>query len=172
MLPSRAASRGLWQDVAASDLADPYLAGYARLQQAAALLTPSHTAGRDRRAPVGRPGRTAAGRCVLCAQIATLARRPAQTWPHRPCSAASLGPALAWPRANARPSPCSATAVFAPARLHETIDQMLAGQQDTIDTGAAEAAIAQIEDIGRKMGRYRAALDAGGDPEEIGKWIA
>ena len=48
----------------------------------------------------------------------------------------------------------------------------MAGQQDVTDSAAAEAATAQIEDANVKMARYRAALDAGGDPEEIGKWIA
>jgi hypothetical protein len=48
-----------------------------------------------------------------------------------------------------------------------------------IATGAVKSinlrvcgATAQIEDANLKMTRYRAALDAGGDPEEIGKWIA
>jgi len=62
--------------------------------------------------------------------------------------------------------------VFAPARLAATIDQIMAGQQTDTDHAAAEAAGARIEDASLKMARYRAALDAGGDPEEIGKWIA
>jgi hypothetical protein len=62
--------------------------------------------------------------------------------------------------------------VFARRHLRETVDQMVAGQHDVTDNAAAEAANAQIEDANLKMARYRAALDAGGDPEEIGKWIA
>ena len=54
--------------------------------------------------------------------------------------------------------------VFAPTRLPETIDRMMAGQHDATDTAAAEAARAQIEDANLKMARYRAALDADGDP--------
>jgi hypothetical protein len=48
----------------------------------------------------------------------------------------------------------------------------VAGQQAHADRAAAQAAMAKIEDASVKMARYRAALDAGGDPEEIGKWIA
>jgi hypothetical protein len=40
------------------------------------------------------------------------------------------------------------------------------------DHAAVQAATARIEDATGKMAGYRAALDAGGDPEEIGKWIA
>jgi site-specific DNA recombinase len=61
---------------------------------------------------------------------------------------------------------------FAPARLCNTIDQIMAGQLVHADTTAAQAAMARIEDASVKMARYRAALDAGGDPEEIGKWIS
>jgi len=32
--------------------------------------------------------------------------------------------------------------------------------------------MARIEDASAKMARYRAALDAGGDPEGIGKWMS
>jgi site-specific DNA recombinase len=61
---------------------------------------------------------------------------------------------------------------FAPARLSSTIDQIMAGQQAHADRPAAQAAVARIEEASIKMGRYRAALDAGGDPGEIGKWIS
>jgi site-specific DNA recombinase len=64
------------------------------------------------------------------------------------------------------------TTVFAPHRLCDTIDQMMADQHAAAADAAAEAATAQIADASLKMARYRAALDAGGDPEEIGKWIA
>ena len=37
---------------------------------------------------------------------------------------------------------------------------------------AAHAARARIADANQKMTRYRAAIDAGGDPEEIGTWIS
>ena len=64
------------------------------------------------------------------------------------------------------------TTVFTPSRLVGTIDQMMAGQHAEGDHAAAEAATARIADANLKMASYRAALDAGGDPEEIGKWIA
>src|SRR5207248_1777946 len=56
--------------------------------------------------------------------------------------------------------------------LRGTIDQMIAAQQATGDHAAAQAATDKIADASLKMARYRAALDAGGDPEEIGKWTA
>src|SRR5262249_57789339 len=61
---------------------------------------------------------------------------------------------------------------FAPHRLPDTIDQIMAAQHTETDTTAATAATARIAEANLKMTRYRAALDAGGDPEEIGKWIA
>jgi len=61
--------------------------------------------------------------------------------------------------------------VFAPGRLNDTIDQMITAQQATGDEAAAEAATARIADANLKLAHYRAALDAGGDPEEIGKLI-
>jgi len=68
------ADPGLWHQVAASELAGPYLAGYARLQQAASLL-----ARRRREATAALRDAEAAGRPLaaapLRAQIATLARR-------------------------------------------------------------------------------------------------
>jgi hypothetical protein len=75
MLPSRAASRGLRQDAAASDLADPYLAGYARLQQTTALLTRRRR--RDATGVLRYPDQAARrlAAAPLCAQIATPARR-------------------------------------------------------------------------------------------------
>jgi site-specific DNA recombinase len=62
--------------------------------------------------------------------------------------------------------------VFAPANLVGAIDQIMAGQQADTDPAAKHAALARIEDATGKMARYRAALDAGCDPGEIGKWIA
>jgi site-specific DNA recombinase len=61
--------------------------------------------------------------------------------------------------------------LFTPDRLNQTIDQMMAGQQTATDNAAAEAATTTIADANLKLARYRAALDAGGDPQEIGKWI-
>jgi hypothetical protein len=61
---------------------------------------------------------------------------------------------------------------FAPAHLSNPIDQIMAGQEVHADRTAAQAATAKIEDASVKMARYRAALDAGGDPEEIGTWIS
>jgi site-specific DNA recombinase len=66
----------------------------------------------------------------------------------------------------------SQTTIFTPHRLRGTIDQMISAQQVTGDQAAAQAATGKIAEANRKMARYRAALDAGGDPEEIGKWIA
>jgi hypothetical protein len=48
---------------------------------------------------------------------------------------------------------------------------MMAGQQTATDNAAAEAATTKIANANLKLARYRAALDAGGDPTEIGKWI-
>jgi site-specific DNA recombinase len=64
------------------------------------------------------------------------------------------------------------TTMFAPHRLRGTIDQMISAQQVTGDQAAAQTATDKIADASRKMARYRATLDAGGDPEEIGRWIA
>jgi site-specific DNA recombinase len=62
--------------------------------------------------------------------------------------------------------------VFAPGRVEATIDQMTAAQEASADPAAAEAATARIAEANLKMARYRAALDAGGDPAEIGAWIS
>jgi site-specific DNA recombinase len=56
--------------------------------------------------------------------------------------------------------------------VRDTIYQIMAAQQTEADDAAAEAASAKIADADRKLTRYRAALDADGDPEEIGKWIS
>src|SRR5262249_1522049 len=61
--------------------------------------------------------------------------------------------------------------LFTPDHLTQTIDQMMAGQHAATDTTAAEAAATKIADANLKLARYRAALDAGGHPEQIGKWI-
>ncbi|WP_328708852.1 recombinase family protein [Microbispora hainanensis] len=61
---------------------------------------------------------------------------------------------------------------FAPHRVAQTIDEMYVDQADTGHDAKAEIAKAKIAQAETKMARYRAALEAGGDPEEIGKWIA
>ncbi|MEU9891472.1 hypothetical protein [Sphaerisporangium sp. NPDC051011] len=61
---------------------------------------------------------------------------------------------------------------FAPHRVAQTIDDMYADQVGTGHDAKAEIARAKIAQAETKMARYRAALEAGGDPEEIGKWIA
>lgn len=70
-----------------------------------------------------------------------------------------------------KPGDAISRRLFEALRL-DTIDQIMAGQQAHAGRAAAQAAIARIDEASVKMGRYRAALDAGGDPEEIGKWIA
>jgi len=64
--------------------------------------------------------------------------------------------------------------VFGPASLDNTL-AMLAGRAaaGTGDTSArTEAAQARIAGLDKKIGQYRASLDAGGDPAVIGPWIA
>jgi DNA-binding CsgD family transcriptional regulator/tetratricopeptide (TPR) repeat protein len=68
------ADPALWQQVVASQVADPYLVGYARLQQAASLLT--RRRGHDATAAL-RQAEAAARQLAatpMCAKIATLAR--------------------------------------------------------------------------------------------------
>lgn len=55
--------------------------------------------------------------------------------------------------------------------MQNTIDLITAAQDNAADDIAAHAPIARIADANQKMARYRAAIDAGGDPEEIGAWI-
>jgi site-specific DNA recombinase len=61
--------------------------------------------------------------------------------------------------------------IFAPANL-----DTLAGQAAQLDDPAAraraEAARARIAECDGQISRYRASLDAGGDPAVIGPWIA
>jgi len=65
--------------------------------------------------------------------------------------------------------------IFAPANLDATLDT-LAGQAAQFDDPAAraraEAARARIAECDGQISRYRASLDAGGDPAVIGSWIA
>jgi DNA invertase Pin-like site-specific DNA recombinase len=62
--------------------------------------------------------------------------------------------------------------LFGPGRLHQTIDLIMAAQDSAADDIAAQAAKAKIADASQKMTRYRATIDAGGDPAEIGAWIS
>ena len=65
--------------------------------------------------------------------------------------------------------------MFAPANIDATLD-VLAGQATQLDDPAtlarAVAARARIADYDAQISRYRASLDAGGDPAVIGPWIA
>ena len=49
---------------------------------------------------------------------------------------------------------------------------MTAAQDGVGDDTAAETARAKVADAGRKMARYKAAIDAGGDLEETSTWIS
>ena len=49
---------------------------------------------------------------------------------------------------------------------------MITAQQATGDQATVQATTDKIADLSPKMARDRAALDADGDPEEIGKWTA
>src|SRR6266540_3769368 len=60
---------------------------------------------------------------------------------------------------------------FAPHRIAETIDDLAAVQHARADTTAAAQAQQAISQMAAKMARYRAAIDAGGDIEEITRWI-
>jgi site-specific DNA recombinase len=62
--------------------------------------------------------------------------------------------------------------LFDPAHVNETIDLMMAAQDSATDDVAAEVARAKIADASQRMSRYKAAIDAGGDPAEIGAWIS
>ena len=64
------------------------------------------------------------------------------------------------------------TGLSAPGRLEHTIDQMTAAQDAIGDDAAAETARAKIAEAGRKMAPYKAAIDDGGDVEEISTWIS
>ena len=62
--------------------------------------------------------------------------------------------------------------LFAHDQLPTTIDLITAAQDSAVDDVAAESACARIADANQKITRYRATIDAGGDPEEIGTWIS
>ncbi|MDF5759397.1 DUF2637 domain-containing protein [Spongiactinospora sp. TRM90649] len=59
---------------------------------------------------------------------------------------------------------------FGPTSLERTIAAM-ADQVVDPNGGALYALRKRVSDCDRKLGRYRAALDAGGDPVEISSWI-
>jgi site-specific DNA recombinase len=60
---------------------------------------------------------------------------------------------------------------FAPHRIEATIEAMAAAQADPGDGQATVTARQAIADCDAKMARYRAAIDAGGDLDEITGWI-
>jgi hypothetical protein len=67
--------------------------------------------------------------------------------------------------------------VFAPGRIQHTIGLIMAAQDTTTSSDAAEAAAgaaagAKIADTRQRMARYKQAIEAGGDPAEIGAWIS
>ncbi|GAA0917755.1 recombinase family protein [Nonomuraea longicatena] len=62
--------------------------------------------------------------------------------------------------------------IFAPAALEQTVHALLAAQNNELDVSAIEAARKAIKDCDQRMARYRVTLDAGGDPQEVGKWMA
>ncbi|MEU8356272.1 zinc ribbon domain-containing protein [Nonomuraea sp. NPDC048882] len=59
--------------------------------------------------------------------------------------------------------------IFDPAALEQTVQALLAAQNNELDRVAIEAARKTIDDCDQRMVRYRATLDAGGDPREVGK---
>ena len=60
---------------------------------------------------------------------------------------------------------------FAPHRIESTIEAMATAQADPDDGQATATARQLIADCDAKMARYRAAIDAGGDLDEITGWI-
>ncbi len=62
--------------------------------------------------------------------------------------------------------------VFAPVNLRRTVETLLEARDSEADRVAIETAKRTVDDCDRRMARYRTTLDAGGDPEEIGRWMA
>ncbi|MEV4218809.1 recombinase family protein [Nonomuraea sp. NPDC049725] len=62
--------------------------------------------------------------------------------------------------------------VFAPVNLRRTVEILLEARDREADRIAIETAKRTVDDCDRRMARYRSTLDAGGDPEEIGRWMA
>ncbi len=62
---------------------------------------------------------------------------------------------------------------FEPAAVRATLAQMAAQSgDDPAITAITEATRAKIAGFDRQLSQYRATLDAGGDPEVVGPWIA
>ncbi|MEV0586751.1 hypothetical protein [Nonomuraea sp. NPDC050310] len=61
---------------------------------------------------------------------------------------------------------------LAPHRVAQTIDEMYADQLDETHDARTEIIRVKVAQVESKMARYRAAIEAGGDLEEISKWIA
>jgi hypothetical protein len=59
---------------------------------------------------------------------------------------------------------------FTPARVEDTLDNLVHAQPDTDAETAADNRI--IGECDRKLATYRATLDAGGDPRVVSEWIA
>jgi site-specific DNA recombinase len=57
-------------------------------------------------------------------------------------------------------------------RIQHTIDLIMAAQDSTPSDAAEAAAQEKIADARRRMARYKALIDADGDPPEIGPWIS
>jgi site-specific DNA recombinase len=60
---------------------------------------------------------------------------------------------------------------FAPDRIEEVIEEMTAAQDSAGHQQIITEAHQAIQECETKMARYRAALDAGGDVQEITRWI-
>ena len=69
----------------------------------------------------------------------------------------------------ARPEPALARK-FAPHRLPATIEELAAAALDTPHAGHDEIA-AKLAQCDRRLTQYRAALDSGGDPAVVARWI-
>lgn len=62
--------------------------------------------------------------------------------------------------------------VSAPDNLRRTVETLLAARDSEAERVAIETAQRAVDDCDRRMARYRTTLDVGGDPEEIGRWMA
>ncbi|MFC5814148.1 recombinase family protein [Nonomuraea harbinensis] len=62
--------------------------------------------------------------------------------------------------------------IFAPDNLRRTVETLLEARDNEADRVVIEAAKRTVDDCDRRMARYRTTLDAGGDPQEIGRWMA
>ena len=67
------------------------------------------------------------------------------------------------------------TELFDPSGIDDTVNQIIEQAERLQDPAAqprAEAAAARIAECDAQINRYRASIDAGGDPTVIGPWIA